>query len=273
MNMDNLFDLTNKVAVVTGAGGALGGAAARYLGAQGVTVVCVGRTANTIESTSRAINNSGGISLPLPGDVLQENSMQEIKERIMSEYGQLDILLNAAGGNQPGAVVSPDQSFFDMSIDAFQQVTDLNLKGTVLPSLILGKIMADQNKGSIVNYSSMAVPRAITRVAGYSASKAGAENFTRWMAVEMAHKLGEGIRVNAVAPGFFIGDQNRALLTNPDGSLTSRGAAIVRNTPFGRFGEPEELNGAIHYLCSDASHFVTGIVIPVDGGFSAFSGV
>ena len=270
---NNLFDLSGKVALVTGAGGALGGAAAKYLGAQGVRVACMGRTAATIEATANAIRDKNGISLALAADVLEPAALEDARDRILQEFGKLDILLNAAGGNQPGAVVSPEQSFFDMSIEAFQQVTDLNLKGTVLPSMIFGKPMADQGGGTIVNYSSMAVPQAITRTAGYSAGKAAAENFTRWMAVEMAHKYGEHMRVNALAPGFFIGDQNRALLTNSDGSLTTRGETIVRNTPFGRFGEADELNGAIHYLCSDASKFVTGTVLVVDGGFSAFSGV
>ena len=268
-----LFDLKGKVALITGAGGALGGAAARYLGNQGVKVICMGRTAGTIEATAQAIAENQGTSMAIAADALDKTSLEKARDRILQEFGRLDILINAAGGNQPGAVVGPDQSFFDMSIEAFQQVTELNLKGTVLPSLIFGKPMADQGSGSVINYSSMSVPQALTRVAGYSAAKAGAENFTRWLAVEMAHKHGESIRVNAVAPGFFIGDQNRALLTSLDGSLTSRGQAIVKNTPFGRFGEPDELNGAIHYLCSEASKFVTGIVIPVDGGFSAFSGV
>ena len=158
-------------------------------------------------------------------------------------------------------------------MDDFKKVTDLNLNGTVLPSLVFGAIMADQREGAIINYSSMAVDRAITRVAGYSASKAAMENFTRWMAVEMATKFGGGVRVNAIAPGFFIGNQNRALLTNEDGSYTERGQTIIRNTPMGRFGEAEELNGAVHFLCSDAARFITGVVLPIDGGFSAFSGV
>lgn len=270
---NNLFDISGKVALVTGAGGALAGAAARYLGTQNVKVVCVGRTAATIEATAHDITSQGGEAIAVASDVLDQDKLEHLKKTVVQHYGPVDILLNAAGGNQPGAVVAPDQSFFDMSVEAFRQVSDLNLMGTVLPSMVFGAMMAQNGQGSIINYSSMAVPRALTRIAGYSASKAAAENFTRWMAVEMAHKHGEGIRVNAVAPGFFVGDQNRALLTQPDGSLTSRGQDIVRGTPFNRFGEPEELNGAIHYLCSEASKFVTGIVIAVDGGFSAFSGV
>ncbi len=270
---NNYFDLTDKVALVTGAGGVLAGEAARYLGANGVKVVCIGRTEKTITATANQIASDGGVALPLVADVLDRSSLEAVKNEIAQKFGRLDILLNAAGGNQSGAVVAPDQSLFKMSMDAFDQVVKLNLHGTVLPSLIFGAMMVEQNQGSIINYSSMTVSRAITRVAGYSAAKAAAENFTRWMAVEFAKKHGEGIRVNAVAPGFFIGEQNRDLLTNSDGSLTNRGKAIITSTPFGRFGEPQELNGAIHYLASDASKFITGIVIPVDGGFSAYSGV
>jgi NAD(P)-dependent dehydrogenase (short-subunit alcohol dehydrogenase family) len=173
----------------------------------------------------------------------------------------------------PGATIAVDQTIFDLSMHDFKKVTELNLNGSVIPSLIFGKIMADQKSGSIINYSSMSVDRVITRVVGYSASKAGIENFTRWMAVEMALKFGPGVRVNAIAPGFFVGNQNRRLLLNEDGSYTERGDTIIRNTPMKRFGEAQELNGAIHFLCSDAAQFITGVVLPIDGGFSAFSGV
>ena len=172
-----------------------------------------------------------------------------------------------------GATIAVDQTIFDLSIDDFKKVTELNLNGSVIPSLVFGEIMAQQKSGSIINYSSMSVERVITRVVGYSASKAGIENFTRWMAVEMALKFGSGVRVNAIAPGFFVGNQNRALLLNEDGSYTERGDTIIRNTPMKRFGEAEELNGAIHFLCSEAAKFITGVVLPIDGGFSAFSGV
>ncbi|RLD74114.1 MAG: D-mannonate oxidoreductase, partial [Bacteroidetes bacterium] len=180
---------------------------------------------------------------------------------------------NTAGGNMLGATISPDQTIFDMDMNDFDKVTELNLNGSILPSLVFGKVMAEQGSGSIINMSSMAVDRAITRVVGYSASKAAITNFTRWMAVEMARKFGDGIRVNALAPGFFIGKQNKALLTNEDGTYTERGHTIIQNTPMNRFGEAEELIGATLFLCSDAARFITGIVLPVDGGFSAFSGV
>jgi NAD(P)-dependent dehydrogenase (short-subunit alcohol dehydrogenase family) len=199
--------------------------------------------------------------------------LNKVKETVLSQYDTIDVLINAVGGNLPGAVIPDDKSVFDLSERDFDQVVDLNLKGTLLPSLVFGEPMSKSGKGSIINYSSMAVDRVITRVLGYSAAKAAMENFTKWMAVEMALKFGDGIRVNAIAPGFFIGKQNRALLLNEDGSLTERGEKIIRNTPMKRFGEAEELNGPIHFLCSDSASFVTGIVLPVDGGFSAFSGV
>jgi NAD(P)-dependent dehydrogenase (short-subunit alcohol dehydrogenase family) len=185
----------------------------------------------------------------------------------------LDILINAAGGNMPGATIQPEQTIFDLSIDDFNAVTQLNLQGTVLPSIVFGKVMAERRNGCIINVSSMAAERALTRVVGYSASKAAIDNFTRWMAVEMTMKYGAGIRVNAIAPGFFIGEQNRRLLLREDGQPTERGASIIRQTPMRRFGEPDELNGCIQWLCSESASFVTGVVIPIDGGFSAFSGV
>jgi NAD(P)-dependent dehydrogenase (short-subunit alcohol dehydrogenase family) len=204
---------------------------------------------------------------------MSQSQLIEIRTKILDEFGRIDSLINAVGGNLPGAVIPDHKSIFDMSETDFDEVVDLNLKGTLLPSIVFGKVMAEQGKGSIVNYSSMSVDRVITRVVGYSAAKAAMENFTRWMAVEMALKFGDGVRVNAIAPGFFIGKQNRDLLLNKDGSLTERGEKIIRNTPMARFGKAEELSGAIHFLCSDSAAFVTGIVLAVDGGFSAYTGV
>ena len=191
----------------------------------------------------------------------------------MNAYGRIDVLINAAGGNKPGATVGLDQSVSDVDIEQFKQVVDLNLFGSIIPSLVLGKEMSVNKKGFIINLSSMAADRAITRIMGYSTSKAAIDNFTKWMSVELAQKYGDGMRVNAIAPGFFIGNQNRALLTNEDGSYTDRGNTIIQNTPMKRFGDADELHVAIHYLCTDASKFVTGIVVPIDVGFSAFSGV
>ena len=269
----NQLDLSGRVAVVTGAGGALGGSAARYLAKQDVKVICLGRTLSKLEVTAAEIKNNGGEALVFEADVLNRDALTTVKESILNEYGRIDMLINAAGGNTMRAVVGPDQSVFDLSMDYLQEVTDLNLNGCIIPTLVFGEEMAKKGKGSIVTYSSMSVDRVITRSVGYSASKAAMENFTKWMAVELAKKYGEGIRVNAIAPGFFIGDQNRSLLINPDGSLTNRGELIIKNTPFGRFGEADELNGAIHWLCSDAASFVTGVSVPIDGGFSVFSGV
>ena len=206
-------------------------------------------------------------------NVLDRENINNVNNEILKRFNHIDILVNAAGGNMPGATVALDKTVFDLEIDQFQKVTDLNLNGTVLPTLIFGKTMASQKSGSIINISSMAVSRAITRVVGYSAAKAAIDNFTRWMAVEMASKFGNGIRVNAIAPGFLLTEQNRTLLTNEDGSLTERGHKIIDITPFKRFGDPDELIGPVLWLASDASKFVTGTIIPIDGGFSAFSGV
>ncbi|MFT7033602.1 MAG: NAD(P)-dependent dehydrogenase (short-subunit alcohol dehydrogenase family) [Cyclobacteriaceae bacterium] len=269
----NLFDLSGKVAVITGGGGVLGGSMAISLAEAGVKIVILDLHKEAAKKRANEINDLGGEAIGLASNVLDQKDLEQVNADILAKWGTIDILINAAGGNMPGATIGPDQTIFDLSIDAFRKVSDLNLNGSVLPSIVFGKIMADNRKGTIINISSMSVSQAITRVAGYSASKAAIENFTRWMAVEMAHKYGEGIRVNAIAPGFFIGEQNRALLTNPDGSYTERGNQVITKTPMGRFGVAEELNGSIHYLCSEASKFVTGIVIPIDGGFSAFSGV
>ena len=267
------FNIKDKVAVITGGAGVLGGCIADELAEAGVKIVILDRDQKIISDKVKTIIDNGGEAIGMVTNVLDKATLEENRDEILTRFGKIDILLNAAGGNMPGATIGPDQTIFDLNIDDFQKVTDLNLNGTVLPSIVFGEVMAKQEEGSIVNYSSMTVERAITRVVGYSASKAAMENFTRWMAVEMATKFGGKIRVNAIAPGFFIGNQNRKLLTNEDGSYTERGNTIIKNTPMNRFGEADELNGAIHFLCSDAAKFITGVVIPVDGGFSAFSGV
>lgn len=271
--MNSIFDLNDKVAVITGGTGVLGSTAALSLASARVKIVLLTTKKNNAIQIENAIRNKGGELLVLEANVLSKASMEEVRDEVLDKFGRLDILLNVAGGNMPGATIGPDQTIFDLSMDDFTKVTELNLNGTVIPSLVFGKVMADQGFGSIINYSSMAVPRVLTRVAGYSASKAAMENFTKWMAVEMATKFSSNIRVNAIAPGFFLGNQNRKLLINEDGSYTERGNAIIENTPMKRFGEPEELNGVLHFLCSDASKFITGAVIPIDGGFNIFSGV
>ncbi|WP_274957172.1 SDR family oxidoreductase [Millionella massiliensis] len=275
MKQENLYDLSGRVAVVTGGYGVLGGSMALVLSEQGARVAILGRNAEKGEAKAREIAAAtGGQTLFLQADVLDKPALERACETLMNQWGAADILLNAAGGNQAGATIAPDQTIFDLNTDAMRGVVDLNFMGTVLPTLVFGKAMADAGrKRSIINISSMAAQGVITRVVGYSASKAAIDNFTRWMAVEMAKKFGEGVRVNAIAPGFFLTEQNRTLLTNPDGSLTDRSRDIIAATPYGRFGEPEELNGTLGWLASDASAFVTGVVVPVDGGFSIFSGV
>ncbi len=269
----NLFNLENKVILVTGGCGILGGAIAKYLLEQKATVILLHYKEKPLLEKLESLRV---ISKNIDGyvcNVVEDKSLKEVSKKIIDKHGRIDVLINAAGGNKPGATVGPDESVFGVDVEQFKQVVDLNLFGSIIPSLVFGKQMSMHKKGVIINVSSMAADRAITRVMGYSASKAAIDNFTKWMSVELAQKYGDGMRVNAIAPGFFIGNQNRALLTNADGSYTDRGKTIINNTPMNRFGNADELNGAIHYLCSDASKFVTGIVIPIDGGFSAFSGV
>lgn len=266
-------DLKGKVAVITGGNGVLGGAIARGLAQQNAKVVILGRNLETVATRVKEIHEEGGEAMGISADVLNREELLKAKERINKEFGTIDILVNAAGGNMPGAIITPEQSFFDLNFEDLGRVNDLNFKGTVLPTLIFVPDMVSSGSGSIINISSLAAGRALTRVMGYSAAKAAVENFTKWLAVEMAVKYGDGIRVNAIAPGFFLGEQNRDLLLNEDGSLTSRGETIMKQTPMKRFGKAEELQGVANWLAGNESSFVTGIVVPVDGGFSAFSGV
>ncbi|WP_373056630.1 SDR family oxidoreductase [Zunongwangia sp. H14] len=266
-------NLKDKVAVVTGGNGVLGGAIAMGLAKNGVKVGIMGRSEDTVQEKVQEIKQAGGKAVALVADVLDKEKLTAAREAIEKEFGTVDILVNAAGGNMKGATITPEQSIFDLDISDFDKVSQLNFKGTVLPTIIFGKGMVEKKKGSIINISSMAAQSALTRVMGYSAAKAAVDNFTKWLAVEMAQKYGDGIRVNAIAPGFFIGEQNRSLLLNEDESLTSRGQTIINQTPMNRFGEPEELQGVANWLAGDESSFVTGVVVPVDGGFGAFSGV
>jgi NAD(P)-dependent dehydrogenase (short-subunit alcohol dehydrogenase family) len=269
----NLFSLSGKVAIVTGGTGVLGSGMAQGLAAAGADVVVLGRRKNAADALANELRQSGVRSLGVSADVLDRAQLESVRDRVLMEFGSIDILVNAAGGNIPGAVVPPDKTFFNLDLSEFEKVFDLNLMGTVLPCQVFAEAMTGKGKGSIVNITSMASIRPLTRVVGYSAAKAAVQNFTAWLATEMAKKFGEGIRVNAIAPGYFLTEQNRSLLTNPDGSYTERGQAAINHTPFGRFGKPEELVGTLVWLCSDASAFVTGIEVPVDGGFSAFGGV
>ena len=268
-----MFSLEGRVAVVTGGTGVLGSVMCKALATAGAKVAIIGRRKDAADSLAAEIIKAGGKAIGISADVLQPAQLIEARKVILEQFKSIDILVNGAGGNMPGATIAPDKTFLDLNIEDFQKVVELNLTGTVLPSQIFGEPMITAKKGVIINISSMSAMLPLTRVVGYSAAKASVSNFTQWLSVEMVKKFGEGIRVNAIAPGFFLTEQNRNLLTNPDGSLTARGQSIIQSTPYGRFGEPDELSGALIWLCSDASKFVTGIVVPVDGGFSVFAGV
>src|SRR5690606_3416542 len=270
---NNLFSLIGRTAIVTGGSGAIGGAMVRGLAMSGASVIVLARRRDRIDRVVSAVVKAGGTAVGMEADVLQKEALLAVRDAVLDRFGQIDILVNGAGGNVPAATLQPGESIFRLEEDAFRKVFDLNLMGTLLPTQVFGEAMAERGRGSIVNISSMAAQRTLTRVVGYSAAKAAVDNLTRWMAVEIARSIGPGLRVNAIAPGFFIGEQNRALLLEPDGSLTARGRTIIEHTPMGRFGEVDELIGALLWLCSDAARFVTGVVVPVDGGFSAFSGI
>lgn len=271
--MNEQFSVKGKVAVITGAGGVLGGSIAKSFIQSGAKVAALDIRKEQLDARVKELTAEGGEAIGIIGNVLDMESLQNVAKEIVNKWGRIDILLNIAGGNTPRGTLAPDQAFFDMPLEEWEKVTNLNMNGTVFPSMVFGKIMAEQKKGCIVNVSSMAAYSAITRVPGYSAAKTAVSNFTQWLATEMALKYGDGIRVNAIAPGFFIGDQNRAVLINPDGSLTDRSQKVLAKTPMGRFGDIAELNGAVQFLCSDTASFITGAILPVDGGFSAFSGV
>jgi len=271
-NLSDRFDLTGRVAVVTGGYGVLGGGLANGLADAGVRVAVLGRRREQAEAKAAEIRARGGEAMALVADALDEGQLRSALGELTAAWGRVDILVNAAGGNVQRAR-SDTTSVFEVPLDAVDEVFALNLHGTLVPSLVFGEAMARQGRGSIVNISSMAAHQAISGVLGYSIAKAGVDNLTRWMAADLARRHGDGVRVNAIAPGFFVSTQNRAVLIEPDGSYTERSKTIIAKTPMGRFGDPDELIGAVHWLCSDAASFVTGVVIPIDGGFSAFSGV
>ncbi len=269
--MKNLFDIKDHVVAITGGTGVLGREIGKYLACQGAHVVLMGRNQEVGNEIVADIQAAGGDAIFLTTDVMDQAKVEENCQEILAKYGRVDALLNAAGGNMPGATIAPTGTFFDVRVEEFQKVLNVNLTGTVIPTQVFLKPMVEAGRGSIVNFSSMAAFRPMTRVMGYAAAKAGISNFTAFLSNEVATKFTPSIRVNAIAPGFFLTNQNRALLTNPDGSLTERGADVIRQTPFKRFGKPEELCGTIHYLISEASAFVTGTVAVVDGGFNAFA--
>jgi NAD(P)-dependent dehydrogenase (short-subunit alcohol dehydrogenase family) len=283
-----MFDLSGRAAIVTGGSGVLGRAIALGLRSAGANVALLARHPAMLDEVVASLapglpaeaEISGEPEMPgeavaLVADVLDVESLEDARGAVIERWGRLDVLVNAAGGNQPEATVAVGGSFFDLDADGFRAVLELNLMGTFLATQVFAKTMAGlgSGSGSVVNISSVAGSRPLSRVAGYGAAKAGVENLTRWLADHIARQVSPGIRVNAVAPGFFLGAQNRALLTEADGSLSERGRAVVARTPMGRLGSPEDLVGTVLWLASDASAFVTGTVIAVDGGFSAAAGI
>lgn len=271
--MKNLFSVEGRVVVMTGACGILGSTIVRHFADEGAKVVMLDleRTRPLAEAIISEVRATGGEITFLATDVMDKAVLEQNYQEIMSLYGRIDILLNAAGGNMPRATVSPEQTIFDLDVEAVKFCTDLNLYGTILPTMVFAKAMAQQKSGSIINFASESALRPLTRVAGYGVAKAAVVNWTKYLCAELAQKFGSGLRVNAIAPGFLLTNQNRALLTNEDGSLTPRSHTILAHTPFGRFLEPEELLGTLQWLASDASKAVTGTVAVVDGGFDAFS--
>ena len=271
--MENIFSVKDKVIVVTGATGILGHSFINALAGEGAIIGVLGRNEKIASQRVKDIIQNGGKAIPLIADVTHEEQLVAAKKLVLNEFGKIDGLVNAAGGNMPQAVIAPDKDIFQLDFAALKQVMDLNLFGTMLPTQIFGETIANQGKGSIVNISSMASQRVITKVLGYSMAKSAIDCYTKWFAVELGKRYGDTIRMNAIAPGFFLTEQNRTLLTNGNGTMTERGNLVIKNTPFNRFGQPEELIGALIWLLSDASKFVTGTVVNVDGGFSIFSGV
>ncbi len=267
----NLFDIKGKVILITGAAGILGTKMVDYFAAQSCKVVILDRNEIAGKALERSVKERGQEALFLHTDVLNRELLEQNYAQIISLYGTIDVLINAAGGNVPGATIPPDKTIFDLDMESLKFVVDLNLFGTLLPTLVFSKIMAEKRRGIIINISSESAIRPLTRVVGYGAAKAAVTNLTKYLAGEFAIKYGPQVRVNAIAPGFIITEQNRALLLNEDGSYTERAKNIIAHTPFGRFGNPEEILGTLHWLSSDASAFVTGTLTVIDGGFDAFS--
>lgn len=267
----SVFDIKDQVVVITGGTGVLGREIGTYLAHEGARVVLLGRRQDVGEALAEGIRAQGGDAAFYVCDVTDMEMVNGVRDQIVDRYGRVDALLNAAGGNMPGATIPPGKTLFDVQVEEFERVLNVNLTGTLIPTQAFLKPMTEAGHGSIVNFSSMAAFRPLTRVMGYAAAKAGISNLTAFLANEVATKFSPSIRVNAIAPGFFLTDQNRALLTNPDGTLTERGQDVIRQTPFKRFGKPEELCGTIQYLISQASTFVTGTGAVVDGGFNIFA--
>jgi NAD(P)-dependent dehydrogenase (short-subunit alcohol dehydrogenase family) len=272
--LQRMFGLQDKVAIVTGGGGVLCSAMSVALARLGATVVVTDITLEAAQRVVAEIAACDGHGLALQCDVLDKAAVEAMAQSVLQSFGRIDILINGAGGNRPQATTSPDKTFFDLPADAVRWVFELNLLGIILPSQVIGRIMADQKSGTILNISSMNSFRPLTRIPAYSAAKAGVSNFTQWLAVYMAQEFSPEIRVNAIAPGFFRTQQNYYLLTDQaTGELTARGRKIIEHTPMNRFGVPDDLLGAMCWLLSPSASFVSGVIIPIDGGFSAYSGV
>ncbi len=270
-NKKDLFCIKDLVVVITGGYGILGSSITTYFATHGAKVVVIGRRQEKGDSFVEPLQEKGMDVCFYCADVLDKEQLIKTRALILEKYKRIDLLINAAGGNLPGATISPDKTILDLKLEDFREVVDLNLMGTVLPSVVFAEAMIESGRGNIINISSESALRPLTRVVGYGVAKAAVTNFTQYLAGELALKYGDTFRVNAIAPGFFITDQNRTLLTNPDGTYTDRAKSILAHTPFKRFGEPDEILGALHYLASDASKFVTGSLLTIDGGFDSFS--
>ncbi|WDF68004.1 SDR family oxidoreductase [Sphingobacterium oryzagri] len=273
MSILSKFSLKGKVIVVTGGTGVLGKAFVKALAEAGAKLCLIGRNKEKLDERVRLVETLGAEALPLIADVLDEDAIRSARDRILDKWKKIDGLVNAAGGNIPGATIGPEESIFDNKISETLKAIELNLHGTIIPTMVFGEVIARQKSGSIINISSLAASRPITRVLGYTVAKHGIDGFTKWMATELALRYSNKIRVNAIAPGVFLTEQNRTLLTNLDGSYTDRAHKFVQGTPFSRLGNPSELEGTLVYLLSEASAFVTGETIFVDGGFNSWSGV
>lgn len=271
--MTNAFSLKDKVIIVTGGTGILGKVFIEAIAEKGAIVGILGRNKAVAEERAQQVNVSGGRAVALIADVLDLNQLVAAKQIMLEKFGKIDGLVNGAGGNMPEGVIQKSDDIFDMNLDGLKKVMELNLFGSIYPTQVFGKAIAENGRGSIINISSMASTQAITKVLGYSLGKAAIDIYTKWFAVELANRYGDKIRMNAIAPGFFLTEQNRTLLTNPDNTFTERGQLVINNTPYKRMGHPDELTGALIWLLSDEASFVTGTVINVDGGFSVFSGV
>jgi NAD(P)-dependent dehydrogenase (short-subunit alcohol dehydrogenase family) len=269
----NIFSLKDKVIVVTGGTGILGNSFIEGIVEAGGSVVILGRRKEVAEERALAINTNGGNALGVVADVMDEEQLNEAKEQILSHFGKIDGLVNGAGGIMPEGVLQPEDDIFKMNMAGIKKTMELNIWGSVVPTQVFGSALAKNGSGSVVNISSMNSKRAITKVLGYNMGKAALDCYNSWFAVELAHRYGDKIRMNAIAPGFFLTEQNKNLLTTPEGGYTERGEKVIRQTPFNRFGNPNELKGALVWLLSDASKFVTGSMVCVDGGFSVFGGV